>query len=157
MDQYPLIDDRTGFRISSRDAIEDWGGVITHRDRAKGMPQTLIVPELPEDDGVQEGPVRADKFRWSSRELYDFEEDVVFNDIAYKTTAGLNSAALNPEITLLQSQNPTYWDTVNGTWDGTLMQFVNRTYNQGMDFGMTTIEATWGEDIEPTFIQFQPE
>ena len=154
---HPIIDDRTGFRISSKDAVEDWGGIITHKKNALGMPQTLILPELPQDELEIKGPVRPDKFIWSSRELYDFEQDIAFNDVAYKTAAGLNVVSLNPEMSLLQSQNPVYWNTVSGTWNAQLSQFVNRTYNNNAQFAPTTYVATFGDDIEPNFLQFQPE
>lgn len=155
---YPIIDDITGFRISSRDVTTTYTGSLTHKKNIKKGPtpleQGMVVPL---DDAQQDGPVRPDKLLWSSRELYDFESDVLFNDLNYRTASGYNSVAVNPQIALLQSRNPTYWNTVNGTWNDTLMQFVNRTYNQGIQFIPDTITSTWGDDLTPTFIQFQPE
>lgn len=155
---YPMIDDRTGKRISSKDAVEDWGGVITHRKNVLGKPQTLVQPILPKDELKQDGTVRPEKrFKYSSPSNYYFIEDIVYNDVSYKTANGLNAADLNPEITILQQQDAVYWNTVDAVWSTTLMQWVNRTYNDKMQFAPTTYIATFGDNIEPTWIQIQPD
>lgn len=155
---YPMIDDITGFRISSKDAVTSYTGALTHKNNIKPGPSPLDLDMSQITDDVQhQGDTRPDHFTWSSRELYDFNSDVLFNDINYRTANGYNIAALNPQITLLQNQNAAYWNTTNATWNAVLLQFVNRTYNSNIQFVPDTILATWGEDIVPTFIQFQPE
>jgi hypothetical protein len=154
--QYPLIDDRTGFRISSKDAIVDYGDIVTHKKNKKGIPQTLILPEIPTNELYIDGPVRPPKFyTYASRENYMFMGDVAFNDRSFLNSFGLNLAELNPDYVTLQQQLPTYWQTVDATWNSMLGKWTNKTYNQNIQFGPTTFVANWGDTIQPEFHQVQ--